>query len=75
MRNSQLAQQESDRGEEFAIELERIAYQSRRVSEIQKYPRSSINTLLLEKSLGLMTAIVEFLTASLMYWQHGFFRE
>lgn len=37
------------------------------------HPRSEIQPLLLKKSLGLMTAIVEFLTASLLDWKHGFF--
>lgn len=36
----QLAQNEKERGEDFVIELDRIAYRSRRVSEIQKLPQS-----------------------------------
>jgi pentatricopeptide repeat protein len=68
----QLCQKEKDRGEEFISELDRISYQSRRVFEIQKQPRESLNPLLLEKSLDLMAEIINFLAASMKYLKHGF---
>ncbi|KAH8756905.1 hypothetical protein BGZ57DRAFT_996960 [Hyaloscypha finlandica] len=69
----QLCQKEKDRGEEFILELDRISYQSRRVFEIQKQPRESLNPLLLEKSLDLMAEIINFLAASMQFMKHGFF--
>jgi hypothetical protein len=72
---AQLAQKEKERGEDFVLELNRISYQSRRISVIQKHPRDRIMPLLSEKSVDLLAAIIEFLTAAIMFLQHGFFCE
>jgi hypothetical protein len=70
----QLAQAEKERGQEVIVELERISYQSRRVSVMQKYPAGKLSPLLREKSLALLTEVINFFTATLKYWKHGFFR-
>ena len=44
-----------------------------RVREIQKHPSDIVGNILSEKSVDLMTAIVQFLTSSLLYFRHGFF--
>lgn len=68
----QLAQKENQRGEELFEELDRISYQSRRAVEIQKLPRESLNSILLEKSLTLMAEVINFLTSALKYLSNSY---
>jgi len=68
-----IANEEVGRGGDFIECLERIGFQALRVRVIQKYPPEIIGDILYEKSVDLMTAIIEFLSSSLLYLKHGFF--
>jgi len=67
-------QMEKSRREDLIVEMERISYQSRRVSFMQRYPAEKLNPLLREKCLGLLAEVVNFLTAAVKFWKHGMFR-
>jgi hypothetical protein len=67
-------QTEKNRRDELVMELERISYQSRRVSFIQQYPADKLNPLVREKCLSLLAEVVNFLTAAVKYWKHGVLR-
>jgi hypothetical protein len=69
----QLVQKEKDRRDEIVIEFDRVSFQSRRVSMIQALPSEQVDPLLIEKSLDLMSEIINFLSATLKYLKHGFF--
>jgi hypothetical protein len=72
--NDKIIEKEVDRKEEVTNKLENITYQSARVQELQKYPSNVIIEVLQAKCLDLMTAMTGYLTWSLKYFQHGFFR-
>ncbi|KIN03507.1 hypothetical protein OIDMADRAFT_26197 [Oidiodendron maius Zn] len=69
----QIAMDERSRGEDFMKQLDRINFQSNRIAEIQRFPSIILNDILLEKSMDLMTAILNFLRLSLMYFKHDYF--
>jgi hypothetical protein len=65
--------EERSRGEDFMKQLDRIAFQSNRIAEIQRFPQIVVGDIVLEKSTDLMTAILNFFQHSLMYFKHDYF--
>jgi hypothetical protein len=65
---------ESGRADDFYSQLRRIEYQAARISTIDLTVEST-RTLIQEKSLDLMTAIVKYLNGALIYFNANFFRK
>jgi len=66
---------EAGREEEFYIQLRRIEFQSARIVENPNFDFNADSTrnLMKEKSIELLTAIVEFFDSALLYYNHNFF--
>ena len=66
---------EAGRGDDFYIQLQRIEYQSARIAENPNFDLNMNLTrnLMREKSIELLTAIVEFFNSALLYYKHNFF--
>jgi len=67
--------QEGDRGTDFYVQLQRIEYQCARVTENPNFDLNSESTrsLMKEKSMELLTAIVKFFNSALLYYSNNFF--
>ena len=65
---------ESGRADDFYSQLRRIEYQASRISTIDLTVEST-RTLMQEKSLDLMTAIVKYLNGALIFFNSSFFRK
>jgi tetratricopeptide (TPR) repeat protein len=68
-----IAEQERSRAGDFLKQLERITYQCSRVAEIQKLPEPEMNEVLVERSTRLLTAIIMYFRASIIFFRHGYF--
>jgi len=64
--------EESGHADDFYCQLRRIEYQASRISTIDLTVEST-RTLMHEKSLDLMTAIVKYLNGALIYFNSNFF--
>ena len=53
--------------------MERITFQSQRISEMGSLPGFTMTNILVEKSTDLMTAILKYLRRSLVYFRHSYF--
>jgi hypothetical protein len=69
----QIADQEQVRAADFLKQLDRIAYQTLRVAEVQKQNSVDVGDLLLEKCRDLLTATVRFFRATVVYFRHANF--
>jgi hypothetical protein len=54
-------------------QVDRISYQALRLAQIQKHHAVEINDFLLEKSTNLMTELLLFFRAAVMYSRHSYF--
>ena len=63
---------ESGHADDFYCQLRRFEYQASRISSIDLTVEST-RTLMHEKSLDLLTAIVKYLNGALLYFNSNFF--
>lgn len=75
--NSKLLDNESDRADEFHTYLRRIEFQAVRIVENPslKLRLDTTQSLMQEKSIDLLTAIVTYFNSSLIYFSRDFFGE
>jgi hypothetical protein len=67
---------EAGREDDFMRQLQSIEFQAARVAQNPNFDLASDLTqrnLMREKSIDLMTGIVKFFTAALIYFNHSFF--
>lgn len=65
----------SSRGDDFFTQLRRIEYQSARIAGNPNFDLNSKSTrnLMKEKSIDLLTGIVNFFNSALLFYNHNFF--
>ena len=68
-----MANDEAQRGGQFIQYLDRVGFQALCVHAIHHHPQELLEDILCEKIVDLMTAIITFLSSSLLYFKHGFF--
>jgi hypothetical protein len=72
----QLIGNESRRGDEFLLYLQRIEFQAALLADNPKYDLNdtgSSQNLIQEKATSLMTAIIAFFNSALIYFANNFF--
>jgi len=71
----QILEEESDRASDFYEQLRRIEFQSARIANNPNFDLNleATRDLMKEKSIDLMTGIVQFFNSALLYYNHHFF--